>query len=96
MKFEYDSEKSRANKAKHGIDFEEARALWDDPDRVQIEAHPNPGETRHGLIAILGGRHWSAYYTLRVDGIRIISVRRSRKKEVDFYETRKKDQTQIH
>jgi uncharacterized DUF497 family protein len=28
MTFEYDSEKSEANKAKHGIDFEEAKVLW--------------------------------------------------------------------
>jgi uncharacterized DUF497 family protein len=28
MIFEYDPKKSEANKAKHGIDFEEAKALW--------------------------------------------------------------------
>lgn len=28
MKFEYDSDKSARNKIKHGIDFEEAQALW--------------------------------------------------------------------
>lgn len=29
MQYEYGPEKSAANKAKHGIDFEEAQALWD-------------------------------------------------------------------
>jgi len=38
MDFEYDPDKSRANKAKHGIDFEEAQALWDDPDLLEIPA----------------------------------------------------------
>ncbi len=28
MIFEYDPKKSEANKAKHGIDFEETKALW--------------------------------------------------------------------
>jgi hypothetical protein len=28
MKFEWDEDKSRINKAKHGIDFETARNLW--------------------------------------------------------------------
>ena len=30
MKFEYNPAKSLANKSKHGLDFEEAKALWDD------------------------------------------------------------------
>lgn len=38
MAFEYDGEKSAANKPKHGIDFEEARELWADPARVEIPA----------------------------------------------------------
>lgn len=28
MEFEFDERKSAANKAKHGIDFVEAQALW--------------------------------------------------------------------
>ncbi len=28
MKFEYDTNKSRINKEKHGIDFIEAQSLW--------------------------------------------------------------------
>jgi hypothetical protein len=31
MEFEYDPQKSEANFIKHGIDFEEAKYLWDDP-----------------------------------------------------------------
>lgn len=38
MKLEYDPDKSRANKAKHGIDFEEAQALWADSNLVEIRA----------------------------------------------------------
>ncbi len=34
--FEYDVEKSRANLEKHGIDFVDAQALWDDPDLLEV------------------------------------------------------------
>ena len=37
MQFEFDPEKSRANQAKHGIDFVEAQRLWDDSDLVEIK-----------------------------------------------------------
>jgi uncharacterized DUF497 family protein len=38
MDFEFDTNKSQSNKAKHGIDFEAAQALWDDPDLIEIPA----------------------------------------------------------
>ena len=34
MAFEFDPVKSAANAAEHGIDFEAAQALWDDPWRI--------------------------------------------------------------
>jgi hypothetical protein len=36
MEFMFDIKKSDANKSKHGIDFYEAQALWDDPDLIEI------------------------------------------------------------
>ena len=53
MRFEFDSAKSTANKAKHGIDFVEAQALWTDPDRVEVPARPmnEPRLTIIGRIA---------------------------------------------
>lgn len=38
MDFEYDPDESEVNRQKHGIDFEEPQALWDDPNRVEIPA----------------------------------------------------------
>jgi uncharacterized DUF497 family protein len=38
MEFEFDRRKSQTNKKKHGIDFVEAQALWNDPDRIEIPA----------------------------------------------------------
>ena len=85
MKFEFDPEKSQANKAKHGIDFVEAQVLWDDPDRLQVPARTQ-GEPRLMLIGRIGSKHWSAIFTIRDETTRIISVRRSRSKEVEQYE----------
>jgi uncharacterized protein len=85
MKFEFDTEKSEANKMKHGIDFLEAQAIWDDPDRLQVPARTE-GEPRWMLIGRVGERIWSAIFTLRDDQVRIISVRRSRPMEVERYE----------
>ena len=86
MAFEYDREKSTANKSKHGIDFDEAQALWDDPDRLEIPAK-TADEPRCMIIGIIRGKHWSAVITNRSESIRLISVRRSRKEEVDLYES---------
>jgi uncharacterized protein len=36
--FEFDPLKSETNKIKHGIDFEESTKLWNDPNRIVIEA----------------------------------------------------------
>ena len=36
--FEFDDQKSQANAAKHGIDFEAAQALWHDRHLVELEA----------------------------------------------------------
>jgi uncharacterized DUF497 family protein len=38
MPFEYDPHKSDSNREKHGIDFEEAQALWNDEVYLEIPA----------------------------------------------------------
>ena len=84
--FEYDAKKSKSNQSKHGIDFEQARLLWDDPQRVEIEAK-NTTEPRFMVIGQIAGKYWSAIVTYRDENIRLISVRRSRNDEVEFYES---------
>jgi uncharacterized DUF497 family protein len=85
MDFEWDAKKNRANKAKHGIDFDTATELWNDPDRIEIQTN-FPDENRNALIGKIGKKLWAAIFTRRVNAIRIISVRRSRKKETKLYE----------
>jgi len=85
LDFEFDTDKSRTNKQKHGIDFDKAQALWSDRDVIEIPARTSD-EPRSLVIGRIGRRHWSAIITYRGDRIRIISVRRSRSEEVAIYE----------
>jgi len=85
MQFEFDSEKSDNNKKKHGINFLDAQALWDDPDCVLIPAK-TIDEPRFLIIGKIEDEHWSGVITYRSESVRIISVRRSRKEEIDIYE----------
>ena len=86
MEFEFDKRKSKTNKKKHGIDFVEARALWNDPDRIEIPAI-TVDEPRFIVIGKISDIHWSTIITYRDEKIRIISVRRSRKEEIEIYES---------
>ena len=84
--FEYDENKSQINLSKHGINFNDAQLLWDDPDFVAIPAKNSGDEIRFLVIGSIDFKHWSAVITYRDKNIRIISVRRSRVEEVNFYE----------
>ena len=84
MPFEFDPEKSAANKAKHGIDFDEAQEIWTDTDRLQIPAR-SLDEARFQVIGRIGEKTWSAFITYRNEKIRIISVRRARADEEAWY-----------
>ena len=86
MEFEFDIRKSQINKKKHGIDFIEAQALWNDPDRIEIPAK-TIDEERFLIICEISGKCWSTIITYRDENVRIISVRRSRKEEIDIYES---------
>ena len=85
MPFEFDSDKSVANKAKHGVDFEEAQDLWNDPWLLEAPARTDD-EPRFLAIGRIGRRHWSAVCVRRGDNVRIISVRRARRKEIERHE----------
>lgn len=83
--FEYDPEKSKTNFDKHGIDFEYAQAIWNDPGALEIPAI-SVQEFRLLVIGKIESKHWSAIITYRDEVVRIISVRRSRENEVKLYE----------
>jgi uncharacterized DUF497 family protein len=86
--FEYDEVKSDLNLRKHGINFQTATRLWEDSHLLEIQAK-SEDEPRFLVIGQLDGKHWSAVITYRNQQIRLISVRRSRKLEVELYESQR-------
>ena len=84
--FEFDELKSKSNLKKHGIDFIEAQALWNDSNLLEIPAK-TLDKPRFLIIGRIEQKHWSAVITYRDGRIRLISVRRSRAEEVTLYES---------
>lgn len=82
--FEYDPNKSDTNKKKHDIDFQSAKELWKDPNRLIIPARW-VDEDRFLMIAKFEDSIWAAIYTYRKKKIRIISVRKARDHEKEIY-----------
>ena len=84
--FEFDAAKSESNRTKHGIDFVEAKILWNDPMLLEIPAKTDD-EPRYLVIGSIDGKHWSAVITYRGTNVRLISARRARAEEVALYES---------
>jgi uncharacterized protein len=73
---EWDDAKALANLAKHGVSFETASAVFNDPFAVEREDdRMDYGEQRFNIIGMVDGRLLFVAYTLRGDIIRIISAR---------------------
>jgi uncharacterized DUF497 family protein len=88
MEFEWDEEKAAANLAKHGVSFEEARTVFDDPLYVDFY-DPDHSSKEHRYI-IIGesrqGRLLVVSYTERGDVTRLISAREVTRSEREAYE----------
>ena len=84
--FQWDERKNETNIAKHGISFTEGLAIWDDPFFVQVYLTSTP-EDRWAVIGKIAKNIFAtAIITYRGETIRIISLRKSTKKEVNIYE----------
>lgn len=83
--YDFEFDESKINLEKHGIDFQTAQELWNDPDLLEFRLN-SENEPRFLVIGCIAGKIWSAVVTYRNGKIRLISVRRSRKKEVELYE----------
>ena len=87
MIFEYDENKSLINKSKHGIDFEGAKELWNDPYSFELPSLQSEDEDRLLVLGQINSKNYTAIITYREENIRIISVKRSREKEIKLYES---------
>ena len=89
MDYQWDKNKERINRQKHGIAFADASAVFADDYAFTVEDdHPN--EKRFAIIgADAFGRVLVVVFTWRGESIRIISARKATANECGIYEEQK-------
>jgi uncharacterized DUF497 family protein len=55
VQFEWDPAKARSNLAKHGVAFELAQRVWDDPLHIIVPDRIEAGEQRWHAVGLVGG-----------------------------------------
>jgi uncharacterized DUF497 family protein len=77
VKYEWDA----ANLTKHGIDFEDAIAIFDGPVLEKVDKRIDYGEERFAAVGIAHGLELFVVYTWRGRNRRLISARRASRDE---------------
>jgi len=86
MEFEWDNNKNSSNKEKHGLDFNQAKKIFEDKKRIKFrDNRKDYGEERWITIGQVLDAILTVVYTFREAIIRIISARPSNKNERDTY-----------
>ena len=88
LDFEWDETKASSNRAKHGIDFDEAVTVFTDALAITI-ADPSHSREEARFIDVglsVRGRLLVVVYTERGDNIRVISCRKATSAERKEYE----------
>jgi len=85
MNFEYDPNKDRLNRERHGVDFAEAQELWRNP-HVVLPARRVRGEERRMIVWTIEGKVFVAIFTVGSGWIRLISCHRADARWEKIYE----------
>ncbi len=86
MDIEFDIHKAKSNLKKHGVCFDEASSALFDPKALCTEDPDAEGENRWLLVGMSHmARLLTVAYTLRHERIRIISARKSTRREAHDY-----------
>ena len=86
MDFEWDEDKNQKNIQKHGIDFNDAKEVFEDKKRITTkDDRKDYGEIRWLTIGAIFGAIIAVIFTFRNTAIRIISARRANWKERKEY-----------
>jgi uncharacterized protein len=84
--FEWDDAKAASNLAKHKVSFEAAVAVFADPEMVVVSAtRQSDGEARFRAVGAIEARLFTVVYTMRGGRKRLISARRSNRREERAY-----------
>lgn len=85
--FEWDDAKASATLTKHGISFEQARSVFDDPFAVRIrDIRRDYGEERLIVVGVSGDDILFVAYTEREGRMRVVSARRANRHERQAYD----------
>lgn len=84
--YEWDEEKRLKNIEKHGIDFIRAKEMWNYPVCEFISSQTSHNEERLLAIGQLEEFYITVVYTWRGNNKRIISARKARKNEQEYYQ----------
>lgn len=93
MQFTWDERKNRANRRKHGISFETAALVFDDPYHLSTQDREVEGELRWQTIGMVQGRQIllvahtlsESVHEVNEEVIRIISARKATHQERSIY-----------
>ncbi|NCR41489.1 MAG: BrnT family toxin [Microcystis aeruginosa W13-11] len=88
MQFEWNKNKAVNNLSKHGVSFEEAKTIFDDPLYVDFyDPDHSEGEERYLIVGESDrGRLLIVSYTEKGDAVRLISAREVTRTEREAYE----------
>lgn len=90
LRFVWDERKNRGNRSKHGVWFEEAQSVFEDPHvRLFHDPEHSEDEERFLLLGVSSAARILVVvhsYDESEDFVRIISARKATRKEVRFYE----------
>lgn len=87
LHFEWDENKNAENIRKHGLDFNDARLLFDAPMLVDIDSREDYGETRFIGVGFLKNFAVTIVFTQPNETtVRIISLRKALKYERELLE----------
>ena len=81
MKFEWDEQKNQINIQKHGISFEDAKAIFEDVRITAVDTRQSYGEIRKISLGTIHGRVCVVVYTEREGVTRIISTGKANQRE---------------
>jgi uncharacterized DUF497 family protein len=91
MRFEWDENKNKTNRDKHGVSFETAQLVFNDPHALSVQDRHEWGEERWQTLGLVGGVVMLLVAHTYTEGgdaevIRIISARKATKREKQRYE----------
>jgi uncharacterized DUF497 family protein len=86
MKIEFDTAKNEKNIRERGISFDLAANFDLETAKIWVDTRKDYGEERYIALGTIGERLFSMVFTVRGDVLRIISLRKANKREVNSYE----------